>query len=87
MDAVGVPDEVVVQPVVALLPRELPQGHVAHPWDGNNQISLLVCWLRFYLAGLSAERQLPWLSCHGNSEGGICVLKKSADKMCQSLIV
>ena len=45
MDAVGVADEVVVQPVVALLPRELPQGHVAHPWDGNNQISLLlVCW-------------------------------------------
>ena len=31
MDAVGVPDKVVVQPVVALLSRKLPQRNIAHP--------------------------------------------------------
>ena len=76
MDAVGVADEVVIQPVVALLPRELPEGHVSHPWVGNHQNLILLYLLGFYLVGSSAERQLPWWNCHGNSEGGICVLKK-----------
>ena len=31
VDAVGVADEVVIEAVVALLPRELPQGYIGHP--------------------------------------------------------
>ena len=78
MDAVGVPDKVVVQPVVALLSRKLPQRNIAHPWDGNNQNPLLdACWLVLDLVGLSVEHQFPWSSCHGYSEGEIFMSKKS----------
>ena len=31
VDAVGVADEVVIEAIVALLPRELPQGYIGHP--------------------------------------------------------
>ena len=37
MDAVGVADEVVIEAVVALLPRELPQGYIGHTWNGNDR--------------------------------------------------
>ena len=40
---------------------------------GRQQSKSLLCltfWLEFDLAGLSGERQSPWSSCHGYSEGG-----------------
>ena len=37
MDAVGVADEVVIEAIVALLPREFPQGYIGHAWNGNDR--------------------------------------------------
>ena len=37
MDAVGVADEVVIEAIVALLPREFPQGYIGHTWNGNDR--------------------------------------------------
>ena len=58
MDAVGVADEVVIEAVVALLPRELPQGYIGHTWNGNDRNPPF--WLELYQAGLSVGRRFPW---------------------------
>ena len=59
VDAVGVADEVVIEAIVALLPREFPQGYIGHTWNGNDR-NPPGFWLELYQAGLSVGRRFPW---------------------------